>query len=37
MVAEEKERVEGQARALGAEGLTGKSEVLEKAIAQNEV
>lgn len=37
MVAEEKERVESQAKALGEAGLAGKSEELDKAIAQNEV
>ena len=37
MVAEEKERVKGQAEALGEVGLAKKTEQLEKAIAQNEV
>lgn len=37
MIKEEKERVEKQAENLGKEGLKGKTESLEKAIAQNEV
>ncbi len=37
MVSEEKERVEGQAKVLGADGLAAKAEQLQKAIAQNEV